>query len=235
MSRAQKNIMGSASGRHGRKTTDLRNQMYKTCVAYSRLILCSFALLVSSCVYYVAIRSHTIELSFDQLSAFERQVQTIGNNSVYVVEPPKRDEILSSLPREDWAKLSSRIEYVAFVYDEMYSVIGSGTWIAEVSTLLSKMQPPGYGVVLFSCGCVVPNIVFTKTHIRFDGNECTMLPGFVFGKESVRFMDVKLPTLRCRNRDRVLSSRWYETNAWKLEDARSEHEALRKKLLSGER
>lgn len=207
-------------------------RLYRVFVTHRVPFVFFCAVLVLSAVYFIAIQSHSIELSFDQLSAFERQVQTIGNNSVYVVEPPKRDEIFSSLGHEDWAKVASRIDYVAFFYDDMYSIIGRGNWISLVSESLAKLQPPGYGIVLFSCGCVIPNVIFTNTQTRFDGYECTMLPGFVMQKEHVRFIEVDLPEQGCKNRDAVLAAHWYETNAWKLEDARNEHDRLRTKLLS---
>lgn len=173
-----------------------------------------------------------MELSFNQLSAFERQVQTIGNISVYFVESPRRDEFLTTFSREDWRKLSTRIQYVAFVYDDMYNVVSAGSWLSDVNGAFEKMPLPGYGIVLFSCGCVVPNDILTETRSRFGGFECLMLPGLVMSKEHVTFIDVKMPGDRCKRRESILSSPWYDEHSWKLQRARDEHLELRTKLSS---
>lgn len=224
--RAMRPLKPTATQR-SRKT--LARSYSKTILPYSGPILFVTAVLIVSAIYYFAIAHHNVELSFDQLSAFERQVTTIGNRSLYVVEPPRYDEIFTTLPMHVWAKLSSRIDYVAFVYDDLYSVMNSA-WLRRVAQSFDSTSPKGYGIVLFSCGCVVPNIVFTRTKTRFNGSECTMLPGFVVGNEAVRFLDVKLPDGRCKRRDQVLRSKWYEDNVWKLEDARREHAELRRNL-----
>lgn len=215
-----------------RRNSDVRSQLYRALSTHAGLLAAFCAVIVLSVVYYVAIRDHSVELSFDQLSAFERQVQTVGNHSVYVVEAGQQDDVLSSLAREDWAHVSSRIDYVAFVYGDVSAVMDSDSWVRKVSGALEDMKPRGYGVVLFACGCVFPNIIFTDTKTRFQGYECAMLPGFVMGKDAVRFVNVSVVEEKCRNRDKILGGPWYKDNSWKLEDAQAEHEALRKHLAA---
>lgn len=190
-------------------------------------ILAIIATVVLSVVYFVAIRTHNVQLSFKQLSEFERHVQTGGNRSVYFVELPSRDEFLTSFTPDEWQKLSGRIDYVVFLYDDLEAVGSLNGWVPLVTAAFSRMKPPGYGISLFACGCVVPNVIFTRTRTRFDGYECTMLPGFVIPDDAVAFVNVSMTDKRCRRRDAFLSFRWYQMNAWKLQAARKEHKALR--------
>lgn len=194
------------------------------------IVACGVGVVLFSIVYFIVIQQHNVELSFDQLSMFDRQVQTVGNRSVYAVEAGKRDALLASLSTEDWAKVSSRIDYVAFVYGEVTAIMRSANWVKRIGIALDGMQPPGYGVVLFKCGCVVPNLIFTKTRTRFDGFECAMLPGFIMAKDSVKFVDVPIAEEKCGRRNAVLGSGWYGEHSWKLEDARAEHAELRMHL-----
>lgn len=138
--------------------------------------------------------------------------------------------MLSTLARDDWARVSSRVDYVAFVYGDAADVLRGPGWVALVADQLQQVRPKGYGVVLFSCGCVLPNAVFTETKTRFMGFECVMLPGFVIGKDAVRFVNVSIAEEGCVGRERVLGLPWYREWSWKLEDARREHEELRAKL-----
>lgn len=218
----------SNSSRGSRRKLD--RSLSKTIVSYAAPILLAAIFLILVAVYFFAIRNHSVELSFDQLAAFERQVTNIGNRSIYIVEPPRKDEILSSLPREDWARISNRIDYVAFVYDDPYNIINNA-WLQKVSAAFDIMSMKGYGIVLFSCGCVIQNLILANTKTRFNGAECTMLPGFVLSNEAVSFIDINLPGGRCKNRDKVMEGLWYQTYSWKLEDARREHDELRQSLL----
>lgn len=203
----------------------------------SRFLSCNFsavittaAVLIFTCVYFIAIRQHNIELSFDQLSAFERRVQTVGNYSIYVVEADATDDVLATLPKEDWGKVANRIDFVAFVYGEVSGLIGGVRWMAEVAKVFKEKLGRSYGIVLFECGCVVPNLVFKMTKTRFQGAECMMLPGFIMGKEAVRFVKSGTEGRMCMKRDAVLGGGWYNEHAWKLQDARAEHQDLRKKI-----
>lgn len=199
---------------------------------YAAPISVTLAIAVVTGVYYVAIRTHSVELSFDQLSAFERQVSNLGNSSLYLIEPPRRDEVMDSLSTEDWAKVSASIDLVAFIYDDPVSFVNTA-WLAKVNHAFKSMPFSGYGIVLFPCGCVIPNTVFVNTQVRFNGAECTMLPGFVIQNDFVAFIDTDSAKNPCRNRDIVLRSNWYETHSWKLDQAKREHNAFFQKLSGG--
>ncbi|CAN8071490.1 unnamed protein product [Agarophyton chilense] len=188
------------------------------------------ALLCVTGIYYNAIRSHNVELSFDQLSAFERQLTTIGNRSIYFRDALRADDMLNTLQRHEWAKVASNVDFVAFVYDEMYRLM-SEAWLQQVDKVLKESKVEGYGIVLFSCGCIIPNLIFMETEMRFDGYECMMLPGFVMSHDFVHFRDIPVRRKRCRKRDAVMKANWYEDNGWKVEEARREHEELRMKIM----
>lgn len=204
-----------------------RSRPLRVTVANVAPIVAVFGVIVLTVVYYVAIRRHNVQLSFKQLSDFEGHVQSAGNHSVYMVELPRRGELLlTAFSADDWGKVSERIDYVAFIYDDLDSMPAAGTWITDVANkFMTQLKPSGYGILLFPCGCIVPNIVFTRTQVRFDGYECAMLPGLVMPGESVGFVDI--PVTRCKRKDTVLGFKWYETFAWKLQTAREEHGALR--------
>lgn len=189
------------------------------------------AVFVLTGIYYNAIKSQNVELSFDQLSAFERQVIMVGNRSVYTVDPLQRDELLKSLSRSEWVNVASNIDVVAIMYDDLHSVMNPAL-MQRIDSVLMRNSPKGYGVVSFSCGCFIPNFIFKETQTRFSGFECLILPGFVMSQEHVHFIDIELPDGHCRNRKKVMRSSWYESNEEKLAEARKEHKSLKKKLLN---
>lgn len=197
------------------------------------VLVTAAAVLIFTCIYFIAIRQQNVELSFDQLSAFERRVQTVGNHSIYVVEAGAKDDVLATLPRDDWGKVASRIDFVAFVYGEVSGMVGGVRWMEEVARVFKEGVGKAYGIVLFECGCVVPNLVFRETKTRFQGAECMMFPGFVMGKEVVRFVKGGIEDGKCLKRDTVLGGEWYNEHAWKLQDARMEHQELRKRIGRG--
>lgn len=213
-----------------RRVYGSRSRSRRATVANLAPIIAGLATIVLSVFYYIAIRRHNVQLSFKQLSEFERHVQTGGNRSVYFVELPHRDELLMSFSPEEWQKISMRIDYVMFLYDDMDVVASPTTWIPIIIAAFARMTPPTYGISLFSCGCVVPNSIFTNTQTRFDGSECTMLPGFIMPEDAVAFVNISTIDDQCRRREKVLSTRWYRTNAWKIPAARQEHTALRTTL-----
>lgn len=187
------------------------------------------AIVIFSIVYFVAIRHHSVELSFDQLSAFERQVHTVGNHSLYAVEMGAKDDVLASLPNDDWAKVAGRIDYVAYMYEDVVRGMASMSWVDPLVTQFETRLTKGYGIMLFECGCLIPNVVFRETRTRFQGAECMMLPGFVMAKDVVKFATVATHA-KCQTREARLAAAWYSEHAWKLGEARREHSQLRKKI-----
>lgn len=190
------------------------------------------ATFLTTAVYFVAIRRHNVDLSFDQLSHFERQKQAIGNNTVYFSEQPASVDLLTTLSREDWTKISRKIDLVAFVFDDMYLYTMSKVWVREVSRAFARFEPVGFGIALFPCGCVVPNSIFTWSNVRFRGLECAMLPGFVFPKEHVYWVNDTVSAAQCRGRKSMHPERWYEDNEYKLERARAEFSNLKEALIA---
>lgn len=205
--------------------------------------------IVLTVVYYVAIRQQDVQLSFEQLTEFESHVQSAGNLSSYVVELPRRhgEELLvTALSASDWRKLSERrrIDFITFLYDDVDTMPPASTWLPHVAHRFSTdVVPTGYGVVLFHCGCIIPNVMFTRIQSRFDGYECVMLPGLVVPNNAVAFVNItelagsqqppqqqQQEQLPCARRNSVLSFKWYENFAWKLQKAREEHESLRSQL-----
>lgn len=145
---------------------------------------------------------------------------------MYLTEPARVDPVLSKLSHEEWRKVSTKIDYVAFVYDrvDMSEVFG------KLSTALESIVPHGYGIVLFSCGCLVHNVLLQHVSVRFDGMECAMLPGFVLDNVAVRWVDTSLTGAACKSRDRLLKESWYNVHAYKLQSAREEYGAVEQHL-----
>lgn len=188
---------------------------------------------LTTVVYFVAIRRHNVDLSFDQLSKFERQKQEIGDYAAYFSEQPAAADLLTTLSREDWAKISRKIDLVAFVFDDMYMYSSNAAWTTEVAGVFGKnstFDPPGFGMALFPCGCVIPNTVFTWSANRFHGLECAMLPGFVFPKEHVYWVNDTASASVCKGRKSMHPERWYEDNEWKLGTARADFVNLKETL-----
>lgn len=215
-----------------RRAYGSRSKSSRAIVANLAPLFAGLATIVLSIFYYIAIRRHNVQLSFKQLSEFERHVQTGGNRSVYFVELPQHEELLMSFSPEEWQKISTRIDHIVFLYDDIDVIASPAVWVPNVTAAFARMEPPTYGILLFSCGCIVPNTVFINTQTRFDGSECTMLPGFIIPEDAVAFINISTIDDQCRRRDEVLSARWYSTNAWKIPAARKEHTTLRAKLAA---
>lgn len=194
-------------------------------------------------IYFIAIRKHDVQLSFQQMSMLERRVHRVGNHSLYVVQLPATDEFLTEFSADDWKKLSiSRVDFVAFIYDDMQSFVStfasspsiqSSPTVQSVLDKFQSLRPQQLSVVLFPCGCIIPNFMFMHTDTRFDGYECQMLPGFIMPKESVAFVNLAMPSGTCRTRETVLAAPWYTNYVYKLQKARDEYISLRRKLESG--
>lgn len=199
-------------------------------------------------VYYVAIVRHDVHLSFTQLSDLERHVRTSANLSIYIAQLPTHpsDILPCALPAAHWRKVSARVDYVAFTYGPAVQPLGS--WIGKVHEVF---QHRAYGVVLFHCGCVVPNEMVRRTTVRFDGFECLMLPGLVVPPDSVFFVDIRpgkkegaeegegegegggeSEEWKCPGKNAVMGGKWYSRMKNRLPKARDEHKQLRKYIES---
>lgn len=177
------------------------------------------ALLVTTGVYYAAIRAHNVDLTFVEHSAFERQMHVIGNTTAYVVELDK-ESLLTTLPAEDWAALSGRIEAVVFTRGDMWGLLGSEV----VEGVGRAVREVGKGIVMFGCGCALRNEVVKGVGTRFGGDWCVMVPGFVVGSANVTWVE---GDGGCGKKRWVEGSGWYTRHAEKLETARGEWAALK--------
>jgi hypothetical protein len=201
------------------------------------LVLVAFC--IATAAFYAAIRRHDVELSFDQLSAFERHVHTFGNRTVYVVDPSHPDPVLSTLPHEDWTKISYKIDYVAFLYNDLYMFTNMtpDAFVHTAASALEELKPHCYGIALFSCGCLIHNVLFQHTSTRFDGMECAMLPGFVFEQDAIRWVHIPESAAGCPARDQLYAGKqppWYTVHSWKLDTARAEYAAVLQHLAQTE-
>lgn len=177
-------------------------------------------------VFFAAIERHDVDLSFDQRRTLGRDTRTFANRTVYLAEPSRVDPVLSQLSHDEWRKVSTKIDYVAFVYDR----VDITAVLEKLSVALERLTPHGYGIVLFSCGCLIHNVLLQHVSVRFDGMECAMLPGFVFETEAVQWVHTSLAASSCKSRDRLLGEPWYDVHAYKLQDARDEYIAVRRHL-----
>jgi hypothetical protein len=213
----------------GRLRTLLGVQQSDSCTSFA-LFLIAFCIVTGA--FYAAIRRHDVELSFDQLSAFERHVHTFGNRTVYIVDPSHRDPVLSTLAHEDWTKISYKIDYIAFLYNDMdsFTTMSSDEFVHKAASALEELKPHCYGISLFSCGCLIHNVLFQHTSTRFDGMECAMLPGFVFEEDAIQWVDIPESASGCPAREHILGTPWYAINSWKLGTARAEYAAVQQHL-----
>lgn len=98
-------------------------------------------------LYYSAITSREVSLSFEQLSAFERSVFTFANTSVYTSTIGSDDKVLGRLSAEEWAKAAAgSVGVVALLYAPVHEVMaadtgGGGAWMA--AALAAMAAPPG--------------------------------------------------------------------------------------------
>lgn len=202
-------------------------------------LLCIIAglitLLTTTAVYYVAMRRHNVELSFDQLSTFERQTRVVANRTLYVSEQHRVDaahaDLAVALARDDWAKVSAKIELVAYVFDDTSAFVGNPDWSNSVAHAFAAFDPPGLGIALFPCGCVVPNLFLRRSAARFGGLECAMLPGFVFPSQHVVWIDDAPGAHPCRGAARMHPPDWYARHEHKLGQARDDFHEMRARLI----
>ncbi|GAB0494958.1 hypothetical protein MMPV_006255 [Pyropia vietnamensis] len=98
-------------------------------------------------LYYSAITSREVSLSYEQLSAFERSVFTFSNTSVYTSTIGSDDKVLGRLSAEEWAKAAAgSVGVVALLYAPVHEVMaadadGGGAWMA--AALAAMAVPPG--------------------------------------------------------------------------------------------
>lgn len=164
---------------------------------------------------FMSLRERHIQLNPNQVAEYERRSQFLSNSTVYIVEVGRPEGLLLKLSSADWAKISTDIDFVAFVFDDLPLFL-TDDWVAAAErALLDRSRPhaarvaAGVGVALFPCGCVLPNAYFTRVPVRLDGYECVLLPGWVLPHDDFHWLDVRDSAApgNCRRRDGVLASR----------------------------
>eukprot|EP00188_Purpureofilum_apyrenoidigerum_P000238 Plantae.Rhodophyta-Purpureofilum_apyrenoidigerum.ctg10962.p1 GENE.Plantae.Rhodophyta-Purpureofilum_apyrenoidigerum.ctg10962~~Plantae.Rhodophyta-Purpureofilum_apyrenoidigerum.ctg10962.p1 ORF type:complete len:272 (+),score=45.29 Plantae.Rhodophyta-Purpureofilum_apyrenoidigerum.ctg10962:154-969(+) len=156
-------------------------------------------------IFFVGIRKKGVELSIDQMAEYQRRVKSFSNTTIYVSEFDKTEGILNNLAALDWAEVAKDVAFVAFTYEDFGEQI-SETWLHKMLEVLNESPVPGFGIILFQCGCIVPNSYFEFFDVRFDRAECLLLPGFIFPKEFVFWVNAKIAG-GCAGRDAYLKQK----------------------------
>ena len=147
----------------------------------------------------------------------------LANSSLYIVEAARPEGLLSRLSPADWRRISRDIDFVAFVYDDLPAFLVDD-WVRQAKQVLKgrrvREAEAGVGIVLFACGCVVPNRLFQLVLHRMGGMECLLLPGFVLDQEDVHWVDTTAGG-KCRRRESILGSRVLSKYAHQLQNLRA--------------
>jgi len=110
-------------------------------------LLYLLALITVTAVYYSAITSREVPLTFEQLSAMERSVLSVANTSLYAATVGDEDKVLGRLSAEDWAKAAgASVSVVALLYAPVQAVMaadtgGGGAWLT--AALAAMAAPAG--------------------------------------------------------------------------------------------
>lgn len=185
-------------------------------------VLCIAVTLATTLIYYVAIRLHNVELSFEQQVSLEHQTTILANRTFYVTS--KSDDLIHTIPTSDWAKVSERIDVIAYTKHA-----NSALWATKVSHALVSFNPPGLGVVMHPCGCVVPNELLRKTTFEFGTDMCFMLPGFVFPARHVAWVDEPPSDGKCESK--MSDKDWFAKHVGKLSRARADFANLKEVMI----
>ncbi len=176
---------------------------------------------------FFSLRPKHIALNAAQIAEYERRTQFLSNSTVYIIEVGRPENLLSKISPANWQQVSSGIDFVAFVFDDLQLFL-TENWVDLAEAALRDPAKPhfnramrGVGIALFPCGCVIPNEYFVRVKERLGGLECTLLPGWVLDNEDVHWLDVSDPsTKRCKRRSQFLESRVARTHAASLQAIR---------------
>jgi hypothetical protein len=189
-------------------------------------------------VSFLNLRGSHVELNPSQIAEYERRTQVLANSTVYIVEVHRPEGLLSKLKPEDWDRVSKAVDFVAFVFDDLAAFL-SDDWIARAETVLRDQSLPhgmrvqqGLGILLFQCGCIIPNAYFRKVAPRLGGMECILLPGWVLPHQDVHWMpDIETePKMQCKRQRRMAASQVVREYASELVAIRRAVEKIRADL-----
>uniref|UniRef100_A0A7S3A224 Uncharacterized protein n=1 Tax=Rhodosorus marinus TaxID=101924 RepID=A0A7S3A224_9RHOD len=198
----------------------------------NRLLLIIVVLVVTA-VFFSGIRNTGVELTIEQLAELERRVSVFHNTSIYAYDVNKSEGLLSMFTPAEWAETAKDVDYVAFVYDDVFEAMNQ-RWIGHVHRALAKSIFPGFGIALFSCGCIVPSIYFEYASPRFDGAECMALPAFVFDSDFIFWIKEPLG-VPCHKREGLLETSVLEHYEAELETAKENFAELLDELRERQR
>lgn len=179
-------------------------------------------------ILFFSLRPRNVQLTGKQVAEYERRTQFLANSTVYIIETGRPEGLLSVFPPANWAKVSTGIDFVAYVYDDLPLFL-TEPWVEAAERALRAPDTPHYhraakgiGIALFPCGCVLPNEYFTRVSQRLGGAECALLPGWVLPNRDVHWLDVPDPGnwRWCRGRADVLEKRGARANAKELQAIR---------------
>lgn len=177
--------------------------------------------LATALVFLSAPGRTNVALNPRQIAEYSRRTQGLSNSTVYIVEVARPEGLLSTLTREEWARVSSRIDYVAFVFDDLPLFL-TDEWVARAE---EAFHGGALDIALFPCGCVMPNAYFMAVPHRLNGLECVLLPGWVLPHASVHWLDAGAPA--CKRRDAVLAARGAKRYSTELKEIRDILDGLR--------
>lgn len=187
-------------------------------------------------VFFLNFRGSHVELNPSQVAEYERRSQVLSNSTVYIVEVHRPEGLLRRLSPEDWARVSGSIDYVAYVFDDL-PVFLADEWVSRAERVLRGPSLPhaarinaGLGIVLFSCGCILPNAYFKSVAPRLGGMECLLLPGWVLPPIDVHWIPDIDQDKTCKRRKSFSASKVVAEYASQLSQIRRSLERIRADL-----
>jgi hypothetical protein len=189
-------------------------------------------------VSFLNLRGSHVELNPSQIAEYERRTQMLANSTVYIVEVHRPEGLLSKLKPDDWDRVSKAVDFVAFVFDDL-AVFLADDWISRAEGILRDHSLPhgarveaGLGILMFQCGCIIPNAYFRKVATRLGGMECILLPGWVLPHQDIHWMPEMdgEPKMQCKRQRRMTASRVVREYATDLAVIRRSVEKIRADL-----
>lgn len=189
-------------------------------------------------LFFLNLRGSNVELNPSQVAEYERRTQALSNSTVYIVEVHRPEGLLSRLSPEDWGRVSAGVDYVAYVYDDL-PVFLADEWVLRAERVLKDPAQPhagrvraGLGILMFPCGCMLPNAYFRAVPTRLGGMECLLLPGWVLPHGDVHWIPEidRDEAASCKRQRRVSASRVVAEYAAELGAIRRAVEKVRAEL-----
>lgn len=186
-----------------------------------------FTFLLTAFTFF-SLRDRHLSLDTSQIAEYDRRAQMLSNSTVYIVEVGRPETLLSALSPADWTRVSTDIDYVAFVWDDLPLFL-TDEWVSAAEAALTQNSAQRLQIALFPCGCVLPNRYFQLVRERLHGFECLLLPGWVLHEQDVHWLDLGTKiTDTCKRRDSVLGKKLVKEFSGQLKEIRQVVEGLTK-------